>query len=255
MNAIAVIPARFASTRFPGKPLANQTGKYLIQHVYERASQCSRVDRVVVATDDERIRDAVDSFGGEVVMTRADHPTGTDRVAEVSAKIKSDLVVNVQGDEPEIDPVHIDMLVEGLQSDGESTIATLACPFAVLDGADPRDPNTVKVVIDGFGRAIYFSRAMIPYPRGYETKGTAHQPAPYLLHLGVYAYRSSFLKEVQTLPPTPLERTEMLEQLRWIEHGYRIAVRLVGRAAIGIDTPEDYQAFVDRNGVVDPANP
>ncbi len=246
MNALAVIPARFASTRFPGKPLANKTGKYLIQHVYERAAQCTRVDRVVVATDDERIREAVESFGGDVVMTRDDHPTGTDRVAEVAAKIKSGLVVNVQGDEPEIDPAHIDTLVESLQADTDATIATLACPFAVLEAADPRDPNAVKVVMDGYGRAIYFSRALIPHPRGFETKGTSHQPAPYLLHLGVYAYRSAFLEEVQTLQPTPLERTEKLEQLRWIEHGYSIAVRLVNRAAIGIDTPQDYDAFVER---------
>jgi 3-deoxy-manno-octulosonate cytidylyltransferase (CMP-KDO synthetase) len=251
MNALAVIPARFASTRFPGKPLAHRTGKYLIQHVYERASRCASVDRVVVATDDERIREAVESFGGDVVMTRTDHPTGTDRVAEVSAQIESEIVVNVQGDEPEVDPAHIDRLIESLQADREAMIATLACPFAVLDGADPRDPNAVKVVVDGFGRAIYFSRAMIPYPRGFETTGATHQPAPYLLHLGVYAYRSAFLKEIQTLPPTPLERTEKLEQLRWIEHGYRIAVRLVDRAAVGIDTPEDYEAFVKRAGAAD----
>lgn len=246
MNALAVIPARFASTRFPGKPLANETGKYLIQHVYERVVQCANIDRVIVATDDGRIRDAVESFGGQVEMTRDDHPTGTDRVAEVARKIEAEIVVNVQGDEPEIDPRQIDALVEGLRADGEAMIATLACPFAVLDGADPRDPNSVKVVLDGRSRAIYFSRSLIPYPRAFEEVGTSHQPAPYLLHLGVYAYRAKFLEGIVTLPPTPLERTEKLEQLRWIEHGYRIAVRLVDHAAVGIDTPEDYAQFVER---------
>ncbi len=246
MNAIAVIPARFASSRFPGKPLANQTGKCLIQHVYEQASKCTRLGDVIVATDDARIRDAVESFGGNVVMTRADHSTGTDRVAEVAQDLHADIIVNVQGDEPEIDPAHIDSLIGALHSDQDALIATLACPFAVLDGADPRDPNTVKVVLDGRSRAIYFSRALIPHPREFEVSGASHQPAPYLLHLGIYAYRPAFLSEIVQLPPTPLERTEKLEQLRWIEHGYKIAVRLVDHAAVGIDTPQDYENFVAR---------
>lgn len=246
MTSMAVIPARFASTRFPGKPLVADTGKCLIQHVYERASRASEVDTVVVATDDERIVAAVNAFGGVAVMTRADHPSGTDRVAEVAARFQCDIIVNVQGDEPEIEPSHIDYLVTRLAEEKTASIATLACPFAVLSGADPRDPNTVKVVLDVHGQAIYFSRAMIPYPRTHQTTGALHQPSPYLLHLGIYAYRRECLLKLAKLPPTGLERTEMLEQLRWMEHGYEIAVGIVDSASVGIDTPEDYAAFVQR---------
>ena len=246
MKAIAVIPARFASTRFPGKPLANETGKYLIQHVYERASQAERIDRVIVATDDSRIYEAVKSFGGEAAMTREDHPSGTDRVAEVASGVDCEMVVNVQGDEPEIDPGHIDRLVDLLSADAEASVATLACPFAVLEGGDPADPNAVKLVLDNNRRAIYFSRAMIPYPRAHEVNGTLNQPAPYLLHVGVYGYRKDFLMKLAGLAPTPLEMTEKLEQLRWIEHGHKIAVAVIDHAAVGIDTPEDYAAFVHR---------
>jgi 3-deoxy-manno-octulosonate cytidylyltransferase (CMP-KDO synthetase) len=266
MTAVAIIPARFASTRFPGKPVAAETGKYLIQHVYERAAAARRVDRVIVATDDTRIADAVASFGGEAVMTRADHATGSERIAEVAAGLCSDsqtstdLIVNVQGDEPEIDPRHLDALVELLETDPGAQVGTLACPFAVIPGSDPRDPNAVKVVVSAGGRAIYFSRSLIPYPRGHEASGgtlpphaqgapaggRTHQPAPYLLHVGVYAYRPAFLARLGTLAPTPLERTEQLEQLRWLEHGFAIAVRIVDGANKGIDTPEDYAAFVER---------
>ena len=247
MKAVAVIPARFASTRFPGKPLAADTGKYLIQHVYERACQASSVDRVIVATDDERIRQAVESFGGEAVMTRADHESGTDRIGEVIAGVECDLVVNLQGDEPEIEPGHVDRLVALLAGDNESGIATLACPFAVLEGANPADPNAVKVVLDARSRALYFSRAMIPHPRIHKTTGALHQPAPYLLHLGIYAYRREVLLDLAGLAPTPLERTEKLEQLRWLEHGQRIVVALVDHAAVGVDSPDDYRAFVERH--------
>jgi len=266
MRAIAVIPARFASTRFPGKPLAADTGKPLIQHVCERASAARRIDRVIVATDDQRILDAVRSFGGEAVMTRADHPSGTDRIAEAAAQLNADLILNVQGDEPEIEPAHLDGLIERMESDRDADVGTLACPFAVIPGSDPRDPNAVKVVLDVHSRAIYFSRSLIPHPRGYESGpssgvpsscGTGfpaghqdfrrlHQAAPYLLHVGVYAYRKAFLMSLAHLAPTPLERTEHLEQLRWLEHGHRIAVRVVDSAAKGIDTPEDYAAFVRR---------
>ena len=246
MRALAVIPARYASTRFPGKPLAADTGKYLIQHVYERVRRAERIERVIVATDDERIARAVRGFGGEATMTRADHPSGTDRVAEAVAGLECDVVVNVQGDEPEIEPGHLDRLVDLLTDDSEAMIATLACPFAVLAGADPRDPNAVKVVLDVRSRAVYFSRALIPHPRIHETTGATHQPAPYLLHLGVYAYRSDFLRSLAALAPTPLEQTEKLEQLRWLEHGHAIVVGVVDTAAVGIDTPEDYAAFVER---------
>jgi 3-deoxy-manno-octulosonate cytidylyltransferase (CMP-KDO synthetase) len=246
MTAVAVIPARFGATRMPGKPLARDTGKYLIQHVYERAAAARRIGRVIVATDDKRIADAVVSFGGEAALTRSDHPSGTDRVAEVAAHLACDVVINVQGDEPEIEPGHVDRLVELLEEDCVAEIGTLACPFAVLEGADPRDPNAVKVVLDGASRAIYFSRALIPYPRIHQETGAAYQPAPYLLHLGVYAYRRATLLELAGLAPTPLERTEKLEQLRWMEHGRRIAVAVVDSGAVGIDTPDDYKAFVRR---------
>ena len=246
MKAVAIIPARYASTRFPGKPLAADTGKYLIQHVYERVRQAEQIERVIVATDDERIARAVKGFGGEATMTREDHPSGTDRVAEAAADLECDVVVNVQGDEPEIEPRHLDRLVDLLADDSGATIATLACPFAVLAGADPRDPNAVKVVLDVRSRAVYFSRALIPHPWIHQTTGATHQPAPYLLHLGVYAYRGDFLRSLAALAPTPLEQTEKLEQLRWLEHGHAIAVGVVDTAAVGIDTPEDYAAFVKR---------
>ena len=247
MRVAAVIPARYASTRFPAKPLAAQTGQPLIQHVYERARQVPGIDCVIVATDDARIIEAVRRFGGQAVMTRADHPSGTDRVAEVAANLTQDLIVNLQGDEPEIEPAHIERLVRRLTANRDAPIATLACPFAVVDGADPRDPHIVKVVLDTASRAIYFSRAPIPHPRLHETTGRLHQPAPYLLHLGVYAYRRDVLLGLSKLEPTPLERTEKLEQLRWIEHGYAITVEVVDSAAPGIDTPEDYAAFVQRH--------
>jgi 3-deoxy-manno-octulosonate cytidylyltransferase (CMP-KDO synthetase) len=248
MKAVAVIPARFASTRFPGKPLAADTGQPLIQHVVQRAAGAKHIERVIVATDDQRIFDAVSAFGGEVVMTRSDHPSGTDRIAEVAATLDADLILNVQGDEPEIDPGHLDGLVELMAANPDAEVGTLACPFAVLAGSDPRDPNAVKVVLDARGHAIYFSRALIPHPRAFELGSPGlHQPAPYLLHVGVYAYRPAFLTSLAGLAPTALERTEQLEQLRWIEHGKRVVVRVVDSAAKGVDTPEDYQAFVERH--------
>lgn len=247
MKAVAIIPARYASTRFPGKPLAAETGQPLIQHVVERARRAHRIARVIVATDDERIATAVRAFGGEAAMTRTDHPSGTDRIVEAVSGLDADLVLNIQGDEPEIEPAHLDGLVELMDADPEAEVGTLACPFAVIPGSDPRDPNAVKVVLDVRGRAIYFSRSLIPHPRGFETSGRVHQAAPYLLHVGVYAYRPAFLRSLAGLAPTPLERTEQLEQLRWLEHGHRIAVRVVASAAKGIDTPADYAAFVKRH--------
>lgn len=252
MNAVAIIPARFGSSRLPGKPLAADTGKPLIQHVYEQAARAGRIERVIVATDDQRIADAVQSFGGEAMMTRADHPSGTDRIAQVAASLDHDVIVNVQGDEPEINPDHIDRVVQMIENDAEADVATLACPFAVLDGVDPRDQNAVKVVLDIRSRAIFFSRSLIPFPRIHEDSGATHQPAPYLLHLGIYAYRREFLVGLPRMSPTPLERTEKLEQLRWIEHGHKIAVGVVDHAAAGIDTPEDYAAFVRRWNATSP---
>lgn len=242
VKAVAVIPARFGSTRFPGKPLVRETGKFLIQHVYEQASRAVRLDGVIVATDDERIAEAVRGFGGEVRMTRADHPTGTDRIAEVAADLDAQIIVNVQGDEPEMEPDNIDRLIGRLADANDLSIATLACPFSA--GADPADPNAVKVVLDQRGRAMYFSRALIPYPRDHA--GRPDDSSRWLLHLGIYAYRRATLLELAKLPPTPNEIREKLEQLRFLENGYAIAVGVVPRAAVGIDTPQDYAAFVAR---------
>ena len=254
MTTIAVIPARYASTRFPGKPLANKTGKYLIQHVYERVSECRRVDRVIVATDDERIVEAVKSFGGEACMTRADHATGTDRVGEVISALNladDDLVLNVQGDEPEMDIDALNRLLDRMEADtGSCRIGTLAAPFAD-DGpregpGSPLDPNCVKVVVDTDGRALYFSRSAIPYPR--TTGGCVDRPSRWLLHLGVYAFRADMLRTITgpEFKPMPLEQAESLEQLRWLEHGLPVGVMVVESSFVGIDTAEDYAAFVKR---------
>lgn len=253
MTAIAVIPARYASTRFPAKPLAKDTGKYLIQHVCERVDQARSLMRTIVATDDERIVEAVRSFGGEAVLTRADHASGTDRVAEVAAGLECDIVVNVQGDEPELEPASVDQLVSLLSAEAGCPVATLACPFAKIPSGDPADPAAVKVVVDRRGRALYFSRSLIPHRRvdgplsmdPAQQRSAASLGEP-LLHLGIYAYRRSFLLELAALPPTPLEQAECLEQLRVLEHGHPMAVGIVDRAAVGIDTPQDYAAFVKR---------
>ena len=204
MSVIAVIPARYASTRFPAKPLARKTGKFLIQHVVEQVNRAQRVTECIVATDDERIADAVRSFRGQVTMTRADHPSGTDRIAEVVNAMggnPSDLILNVQGDEPEIEPAFLDQLIARMQGDAACPIGTLACPFPA--DADPDDPNAVKVVINRAGRALYFSRARIPYPR---VDVGAAERLGWLLHLGVYAYRRDFLLQFASWPPSALER-------------------------------------------------
>lgn len=242
MTSVAVIPARYASTRLPGKPLLNRTGKYLIEHVYEQVSRARRLSKVIIATDDRRIYEAVESFGGCAVMTRLDHTSGTDRVAEVAAGMNADIIVNVQGDEPEIEPANIDALVDLLATRRDCDMATLACPFP--EGADPADPNAVKVVVDADGRAIYFSRSPIPYPR--DGKSLAEHRSEFLLHIGIYAYRRDFLLRLATWPAGRLERIEKLEQLRVLERRVGIAVGLVPASAIGIDTPADYDAFVNR---------
>jgi 3-deoxy-manno-octulosonate cytidylyltransferase (CMP-KDO synthetase) len=246
MDVVAVIPARYASTRFPGKPLARQTGKYLIQHVCEQVASTRRIHRCLVATDDERIVAAVREFGGEAVMTRRDHPSGTDRIAEVVRGLPGapdDIIVNVQGDEPEIEPSYLDRLVERLTGERpeECPVATLACPFP--PGADPCDPNCVKVVTNLAHRALYFSRARIPYPRDGRGEGP---PGRCLLHLGVYAYRRACLLQLAAWKPGELEQVEKLEQLRVLEHGLALAVEIVPQTSVGIDTPEDYARFVAR---------
>jgi len=242
VKAIAIIPARFGSSRLPGKPLLRETGKFLIQHVCEQVSRARQISEAIVATDDQRILEAVHSFGGRAVMTRSDHASGTDRVAEVATGLDADIIVNVQGDEPELEPSAIDRLVAMMASERELEIATLACPFAA--GADPTDPGAVKVVVNRRGRALYFSRSLIPYSR--EGGGRVDDATRWLLHLGIYAYRRATLLELARLPRSLLEEMEKLEQLRFLENGYEIGVQKVERAAIGIDTPEDYAAFVRR---------
>ncbi len=316
MAVVAVIPARYASSRFPAKPLAAETGKPLIQHVWERVCCAARVDRVIVATDDDRIAAAVAAFGGEARMTRADHPNGTYRVAEVAAALRltdNDLVLNVQGDEPELDPAVLDRLIArmtgaragaaasppaptdsrdlaasdatraeahaaevdsracgevpgmnagamkpgtldaGARDAGRSVrrcdIGTLACPFPADSPTDgpgsPRDPNCVKVVLDAAGRALYFSRSLLPYPRG--DRGMVLDPSRWRLHLGVYAFRPAALAAVtRSADESPLARLESLEQLAWLEDGWTIAVEIVPPQPPGVDTPEDYAAFVAR---------
>lgn len=241
MQIVAVVPARFASTRLPGKPLLSDTGRPLIQHVVEAARQASRLHRIIVATDDIRIAEAVRAFGGEVMMTREDHATGTDRVAEVCQAIPdAEIIVNLQGDEPEISGHALDEVVRMLLDDPESPMATLATP--ITDKEVYLDPACVKVVVDRRGRALYFSRSPIPHHRD----GIPGAGPIGLLHLGLYAYRRSFLLEMASLPKSSLENIEKLEQLRVLEAGYPIAVGVVEERSIGIDTPEDYVRFVGR---------
>lgn len=241
MKTAIVIPARYSSSRLPGKPLLRQTGKYLVQHVYERACQAQRANYIVVATDDSRIVAAVEGFGGNVVRTRRDHLSGTDRVAEVAAQLDADLVLNLQGDEPLIDPNHLDLLFDLLIQRPSVDVATLATPFRELE--DWHNPNCVKVVCDSTGRALYFSRSPIPYVRD-GLPDLAQRPARFLLHLGLYAYRRSFLLKLAELPPGPLEQLEKLEQLRVLALGNPMQVGIVEDSGFGVDTYEDYQRFV-----------
>jgi len=253
LDALAVIPARWASTRFPGKALAEIAGRPMIEHVYRRALRAKTVGRVLVATDDERIARAVRGFGGEVRMTRPDHPSGTDRVAEAARGESAPVVVNVQGDEPLLHPDDIDMAVRPLFGEDPPEMATLAVPLAGPE--DFLDPNVVKVVVGGGGEALYFSRAPIPHPRdalGAAPAGAAGlrgawaglNPRP-LKHLGLYAYRREYLLRFASLPPTPLEAAERLEQLRALEDGARIRVAVTGRDSIGVDVPEDLERLLN----------
>jgi 3-deoxy-manno-octulosonate cytidylyltransferase (CMP-KDO synthetase) len=238
MRIAAIIPARYASTRFPGKPLHDILGKTMIERVYERVVRAASIDRVIVATDDQRIREAVEAFGGEVRMTRPDHATGTDRLAEVAADLETDLVVNVQGDEPLIDPRMIEAALAPLVADRQIPMGTLKT--ALNSWQEFQDPNVVKVVTDRQGFALYFSRSPIPYCRD-------RQPGDEKLvlqagiarHIGLYVYRREFLLHFAALPGTCLENLEKLEQLRALEHGYRIRVAETDLVSIGVDTPED----------------
>ena len=237
MRVAIVIPARYASSRLPGKPLLRATGKYLVEHVYERACLAQCASDVVVATDDERIRAAVEEFGGRVAMTRADHPSGTDRVAEVAAGSDAEAIVNLQGDEPLFDPAHVDALLRALAVSG-TDVSTLAAP--IRDAKQYADPNAVKVVCDDAGRALYFSRSPIPHHRdGLQDGVLSH------LHIGVYAYRRDVLLKLAVRPPHPLEGAEKLEQLRLLGSGGTIRVAVVPDAHRGVDTPADYAAFVE----------
>lgn len=240
MRVTAVIPARYASTRFPGKPLVDILGRPMIRWVYERSALCPMVDRVIVATDDERIFSAVQAFGGEVQMTRSDHATGTDRLAEIAGRIETDLVVNVQGDEPLIDPRMIEQAVAPLLADPGIVMGTLMAPLT--DAADFVNPNVVKVVADRDGFALYFSRAAIPHPRDLDVAAAlASGELQAFRHIGLYVYRRDFLLRFPQLPPTPLEQMEKLEQLRAMEHGFRIRVATTTLVSHGVDTPEDLQ--------------
>lgn len=232
-DAIAVIPARYESSRFPAKPLAEISGRSMIARVYERAKKAALLARVVVATDDERILKAVKDFGGDAVMTRHDHSSGTDRVAEVAAQIPAAIYVNVQGDEPLIDPGAIDAVVAAMQEDESIQIAT---PSATIKHTNEiMDPNVVKVVTDFDGNALYFSRAPIPWVRD---RG-ASVAARHAKHIGIYACRREALLDFATFPPGELERIEQLEQLRWLENGYRIRVVEVEYEAVSVDVPAD----------------
>jgi len=256
VKIVVCIPARYASTRFPGKVLAKDTGKYLIQHTWEQARKAKLPERVVIAADDEKIVQAAQEFGAECVLTSPKHNSGTDRIAEAVGQSDADIVVNVQGDEPRIDPDHIDLLARMMLDNPEAPMATLAAPFAAREQV--ADPNVVKVVVsslvvrpasldarhtthDAPARAIYFSRSVIPYDRDHAGVGDV---GSYLRHIGIYAYRRDFLLKITSLPQTPLEKLEKLEQLRAIENGYTILVGKVEHTCEGIDTPEQYAAFV-----------
>ena len=235
MKFIGIIPARYASTRFPGKPLAMLGGKPVIQRVYEQV--VSVLGEAYVATDDERIFKAVESFGGRAVMTRSDHKSGTDRIEEAAQKLQTDadVIINVQGDEPFIQKSQLET-VKHLFDDPQTQIATLGKPFESMEAVE--NPNSPKIVCDVNGYAMYFSRSVIPYVRGKEQSEWL-QHFPFLKHIGLYAYRRNVLAEITKLPQSSLEKAESLEQLRWLQNGYRIKVGLTDVETVGIDTPED----------------
>ncbi|UYZ63813.1 3-deoxy-manno-octulosonate cytidylyltransferase [Hymenobacter weizhouensis] len=239
MHTIGIIPARYASTRLPGKPLLDLGGKSMIRRVVEQARQ-SGLSRVVVATDDARIREHVADFGGEVLLTSPDHPSGTDRVWDAYQQLgtPADCIVNIQGDEPFIQPAQIDALLALFQQPEPPQLATLVKP--VLNPEELFSPHLPKVVLDARGYALYFSRHPLPYQRQHESADWLRQHR-YLRHIGLYAYRPDVLAEITRLPPSSLELAESLEQLRWLENGYRILTAETDLATIGIDTPEDVE--------------
>ena len=230
-----VIPARWGSTRFPGKCLHTIAGKPLVRHVWERSLRAKGISRVIIATDDDRIAEASLNFGAEVVMTAENHPSGTDRIAEVAARLRGVThFINVQGDEPLIDPGLIENLAASMLKDPKISMITAATPF--LKSTEAEDPNCVKVVLGASGNALYFSRSRIPFHRDAHDPKSAVTP---LLHLGIYGYRRDILRKLVTLSPTPLEQCEKLEQLRALEHGIPIRVVLTDHRGVGVDTPAD----------------
>ena len=232
-RVVAIIPARYGSTRLPGKALLDIGGKSLIQRVYERAREATLVERVIVATDDPRIAKAVEAFGGEAVMTSPEHRSGTDRVAEAAHLTGGEIIVNVQGDEPFIPTAVIDGVIERILDDAEIVCSTAATP--IRDETVWRDPNAVKVVLDLWERALYFSRSPLPFYRDGGFEGA-------YLHAGIYCFRRDFLMRYASLEQTPMERAEKLEQLRILEHGFRIGVVVTDHSAFGVDTPSDLEA-------------
>ncbi len=241
-----VIPARLASTRLPRKLLLNETGQTLIEHTYRAAQQARRPEAVCVAADHPEIAAAVRAFGGQVMMTSPDCPSGTDRVAEIARQLPdTDVVVNVQGDEPELSGAAIDLVVDLLERNPTAVMATLATP--IRDRARLADPSCVKVVFDSSGKALYFSRSAIPHAREWRDELLTSEPASFHQHIGIYAYRKEFLLQLSALPRTPLEKLENLEQLRVLEHGHSLMVGVIDEPTVGIDTPEDYREFVARH--------
>ncbi|WP_449019048.1 3-deoxy-manno-octulosonate cytidylyltransferase [Prevotella jejuni] len=237
MKFIGIIPARYSSSRFPGKPLAILGGKPVIEHVYRQVS--SVMEDVFVATDDQRIYDAVEAFGGKAIMTRSDHKSGTDRICEALEKVGGsfDVVINIQGDEPFIQKSQLETVMQCFD-DPRTQIATLGKSFESMEAVE--NPNSPKIVLDNDGYALYFSRSVIPFVRGKEHEEWLSH-FPYLKHIGLYAYRTEVLMEISKLPQSTLELAESLEQLRWLQNGYKIKVGLTDVETIGIDTPEDLQ--------------
>lgn len=244
LRSTIIIPARLASTRLPRKLLLADTGKPLLQHTYEAASRATRVEGLFVAADHEEIASAVRAFGGQVEMTDPNCASGTDRVAEVARRLDVDLVVNVQGDEPEISPAAIDLAVRLLEENPSAVMSTLATPIRSRERL--LDPSCVKVVFDAGGRALYFSRSPIPCAREWNDELLLADPPHFYLHIGLYAYRREFLLKLATLPCCDLERIENLEQLRVLHAGHSILVGVIDEPTVGIDTPADYEAFVRR---------
>lgn len=247
MKAVVVIPARYASTRLPCKLILPEvksvTGRYIIEHVYQNVKLARQIHQVIVATDNQLIYDIVRGFGGDVEMTSVSHTSGTDRIAEVAGRLDADVIVNVQGDEPEMNASMIDQVINALAEDQDAVIATLA--HEIKNTAELANPNVVKVVLDNGGYALYFSRSQIPYIR--DSKDPMNEPGiRFLRHLGIYAYKKDFLLQYAKLPSSPLEQAEKLEQLRALSNGYKIKVAITEYTSRGIDTREDLMAFLER---------